>query len=369
MADDNLGVDTVYVEYSINNIPQQSFGLKLDSATIYSGIFNTDAKLLNDGDEITYQIIAVDSSKARNRTISPVDSFYSFRVEKIFDPIVGYYSDFNALSQDFVISDFDIYTEKLFKNGSLHSPHPYPSPNKNNSNFNFTTLLKYPIILKENGTMSFDEVVLVEPGEVLAKFGDDDFWDYVIVEGSKDNGKTWLPIVNGYDSGDKTIWKDNYNKNINNNQISTTIGIPDWYINREINLLENGNFKVNDTILIQFRLFSDPYAHGWGWTIDNLRIQTPVSTPSIILSPGNILIYPNPVNDILNITVQAKRNIDELTVEIINLYGQTITSIKNRNIIGEINIETDLRTLPGGMYLVVVKENGKQSSSQKIIKN
>ncbi|HSN48347.1 MAG TPA: T9SS type A sorting domain-containing protein, partial [Flavobacterium sp.] len=182
-------------------------------------------------------------------------------------------------------------------------------------------------------------------------------------------GKTWLPLTNGYDSGDNTTWKTNYNQNIDNEQVSQAIGIPTWYVNREIKLLENGNFKANDTILIQFRLYSDPYAHGWGWTIDNLRIQLPVSTPSVILSPGNILIYPNPFNDILNIKVQAKSNVEELTVEIINVYGQKIASSQNRNVFGEINIEKDVSYLPAGMYFVVIKENGKQVNSKKIIKN
>jgi hypothetical protein len=368
IADDNLGIDSIYVEFSINKVPQQPFGLTLDSANIYSGIFNVDTKLLYDGDEISYRIIAIDASKAKNKTTSPADSLYSFRVEKIFDPVIGYYSDFNAPSRDFVISDFSIYTATGFENGSLNSPHPYPSPNKNNTNFNFTTLLKYPIILHENGTMSFDEVVLVEPGEPLSKFGDSDFYDYVIVEGSKDKGKTWLPLVNGYNSGDNSTWKTNYNKDIVN-QVSNAVGIPDWYVNREIKLLENGNFKANDTILIQFRLFSDPYAHGWGWTIDNLRIQTPVSSPSTILSPGNILVYPNPFNDILNITVQAKNNIDELIIEIINLYGQKIASSQHKNVFGEIKIETDLSHLSSGMYLIVIKENEKQVYSKKIIRN
>ena len=367
-ADDNLGIDSVSVELSVNSVPQQPFELILDSANIYSGILNIDPKLLNDGDEISYRITAIDSSKARNITVSPADDFYSFKVEKIFDPINGYYSDFNSVSKDFIISDFEIYTDSGFVNGSLNSPHPYPSPNKNNADFNFTTLLKYPIILNENSTMSYDEVVLVEPGEVLSKYGDDNFWDYVIVEGSKDKGKTWLPVADGYDSGDNSVWKTNYNKNIDNNQVSTTDGIPDWYINREINLLENGNFKANDTVLIRFRLFSDPYAHGWGWTIDNLRIQTPVSAPTILLSPGNIFIYPNPFSDILNITVQAKRNIDELNVEIINLYGQKLTSTINKNVFGEFKIETDLSNLPSGMYLLIVKENGKQVYSKKMIK-
>lgn len=368
-ADDNLGVDTVFIEYAINNVPQQPFGLTHDSATVYSGIFNTDVKLLNDGDIITYKIIAVDSSAAKNKTINPADNYYTFKVEKIFNPVGGYINDFNSSSPDFIISDFDIYTENGFANGSLHSPHPYPSPNENNKNLNFTTLLKYPIILTEGGTMSFDEIVLVEPGEVLSKFGDEDFWDYVIVEGSKDNGKTWLPLADGYDSGANTTWKTNYNKNINFEQVSNTVGIPDWYLNREINLLENGNFSPNDTVLIQFRLFSDPYAHGWGWTIDNLRIQFPVSNQSLVLSPGNILVYPNPVNDILTVSVNPKNNIEDLSVELINLFGQKIVTTQKKNVTGEFKFENDLSFLPSGMYFVVVKENGKTVISKKVIKN
>jgi hypothetical protein len=368
-ASDNLGIDSVYIEFSINNILQQSFGLRLDSTDTYSGIFNTDANLLNDGDEITYRIFAIDSSAAKNITTSPNYDFYSFKVEKIFDPIGGYLNDFNNSTVDFIISDFDIYTETGFENGALQSPHPYLSPDKNNTNFNYTTLLKYPIILKDNGTMSFDEVVLVEPGEVLSKYGDDDFYDYVIVEGSKDRGKTWLPLANGYDSGSNTIWKTNYNKVIDINDVSRAVGIPEWYINREINLLENGNFKANDTIIIQFRLFSDPYARGWGWTIDNLRIQTPVSAPSVTLSPGNISVFPNPVAAILYVDVHAKNKIEELTIETFNVYGQKMSSSQNKNVFGEIKTETDLSHLTNGMYLVVVKENGKQVYSKKIIRN
>lgn len=368
-VDDNLGIDTVFVELLVNNIQQQSFGLTLVSANIYTGIFNIDKDFLNDGDVITYKIIAVDKSKAVNKTISPANEYYSFKVEKIFEPIGSYFNDFNTPNNDFILSDFDTYQAQNFINPSLHSPHPYPSPDVNNEEFNFTTLLKYPIILQQNGIMSFDEIVLVEPGEALSKFGDDDFWDYVIVEGSKDNGNTWLPLINGYDSGDNTTWKTNYNLNIDNNQVSTAVGIPDWYVTRDINLLENGNFKANDTILIQFRLLSDPYAHGWGWTIDNLRIQSPLSISSSILSPGNIFIYPNPFNDRITITVQARNEIEELTVEIINLYGQTITTIKKTNVIGQISFEPELNNLSIGMYFVVVKENGKKVNTQKIMKN
>lgn len=369
-AVDNLGIDTVFVEFSINNIPQQSFGLTLDFADNYTGIFTVNLETLNDGDVISYKIIAIDKSKAGNKTINPSKDFFSFKVEKIFEPVKIYFNDFNTPNNDFILSDFENYQAQNFENPSLHSPHPYPSPNENNKEFNFTTLLKYPIIIQSNGTMSFDEIVLVEPGEVLSQFGDDDFWDYVIVEGSKDNGKTWLPVIDGYDSGNNATWKTNYNKNIDNNQVSTAVGIPDWFVTREINLLESGNFKENDTILIQFRLFSDPYAHGWGWTIDNLRIQSPLSSSYYgTLSPGNITVYPNPFNDRLKITIHARNEIKELSVEIINLYGQVIDTKQFKNVIGEINHEPDFSNVAGGMYFVVVKENGKKINIQKIIKN
>ena len=367
-ADDNLGVDTVFVEYSVNNVPHQPFGLRLDSANIYSGYFNIDPQLLNDQDKITYKITAIDSSAAKNVLVSPADSFYSFRIEKIFNPATGYYCDFNVFNRDFIIADFDIYTPSGFENGSLNSPHPYPSPNKNNSEFNFTTILKYPIILNEKSIMSYDEIVLVEPGETLSKFGDDNFWDYVIVEGSKDTGKTWLPLAPGYDSGDNTTWKTNYNKNIDSNSESTAVAIPDWYVNRQINLLGNGSFNAGDTILIRFRLYSDPYAHGWGWTIDNLRIQTPVSAPMLTLSPGNVLIYPNPFSNKINISVQAKANIRELSLDIVDVYGQTVKTFINNNVIGEIKFELELGYLACGIYFVVVKENGTPVSTQKIIR-
>ena len=45
----------------------------------------------------------------------------------------------------------------------------------------------------DNATLSFDEIALVEPGDPGSVFGDPAFWDYVVVEGSRD-GVTWLPV-------------------------------------------------------------------------------------------------------------------------------------------------------------------------------
>ncbi len=366
--DDNLGVDTAYVTYSINGAKQPPFGLQLDSGIVYSANFNFDKSTLKDGDIISYNIIARDSSIAQNTKQIPFKFTFDFNVEGIFPATVKYLNDFDNPTNDFVLTDFDIYTAHGFDNGALQSPHPYPSPEENRTNLNFSTILKQPIILQEGGTMSYDEVVLVEPGESLAKYGDENFWDYVIVEGSKDSANTWLPLVDGYDSGLKIAWKTAYNSDITG-QESKAIGTPDLYATHEFGLLENGNFAAGDTILIRFRLFSDPFANGWGWAIDNLQIQYSVSAPLTVLSPGNISVFPNPFKETFSLTVQPQNPVSNVQIDIFNMYGQKIKTVLMSDIYGFIQKEISLKEAATGIYFIAVKENGLPVYSKKIIKN
>lgn len=366
--DDNLGVDTAFVNYSINGVAQSSFGLTKESGTVYSGIFNFGKNALKDGDVISYSVNARDSANAQNTARLPDNSTFDFNVEGILSPVREYNNNFDYPTNDFIISDFEIYTPGGFNNAALQSPHPYPSTNDTRTNFNFTTTLKHPIILQKGGTMSYDEIVLVEPGEPLSQYSDENFWDYVIVEGSQDKGKSWLPLVNGYDSGLNNIWETKYNSNIVK-QESKAVGTPDLFINHEFGLLDNGNFSVGDTILIRFRLFSDPYANGWGWAIDNLRIQTPVFSPVTILSSGNISAFPNPFRRTFNVTVQPRRPVSNIQIDIYNIYGQKIKSAILTDVAGITKREIDMTNASAGMYFITVKENGLQVYSKKLVKN
>lgn len=367
-ATDNLGIDTVYVEYSVNGIPQTPFGLNANSQTNnFSGYFICDTSQLEEGDEVAYKIIAVDASSSQNTDVSPVNNNHVFKVEKPKETIGGYINNFNTETDDFILTDFDVYTEFEFENGALHSPHPYPSPDQEEKDFNFSTILKHPIILTENATMTFDEIVLVEPGSTGTGFGDFEFWDYVIVEGSNNRGTTWLPLENGYDSRASGTWLENYNK-VPNEINSSTVGQPEWYINREINMIENGNFTPGDTILIRFRLFSDAFAHGWGWAIDNLRIQQPVSAPISVLSPGNINAYPNPFNNSFTVRIEPKEKIDNLQIDVYNMFGQKIKSVAHRNIVGSLEEKITIDQEANGMYLLSVRENGQKILTTKMIK-
>lgn len=368
VVDDNLAIDTVFAEYSINGQPQPSFGLSNDSANVYSSEFPIDAELMNDGDLIEYSLVAIDASVMQNSKRIPRKGDFSFKVEKMFDPVGDYFSDFDNPTSDFVLFDFDVFTENGFENGALHSPHPYPSPDMDNAEFNFVTMLKYPVILNDNATMSFDEIVLVEPGTDGTSFGDLEFWDYVMVEGSKDRGETWLPVADGYDARDNILWETKYNNSITGNN-STAAGTPDLFVNRSINLLENGNFSSGDTLLFRFRLYSDPYANGWGWAIDNLKIQLPVSVVKTVLSPGKIVVYPNPFTSSFRIDTQINNLVEEIQFEVYNVYGQQVKSVSLSNVSGKLTTEINIENGQKGLYLLVAKENGKQVFTKKLIHN
>lgn len=326
---DNVEVDTAIVAlYSEGNetarIPLVKSGNDLYQAKLKLAEYG-----LENGGTLEYRIIATDMAEIANQAVSPGDtSSHKVLVEFIMKPSNGYFTDFNGGASDFIQGDFKIKQAKNFDNPALHSPNPYPSPEKDNAHFNLMTMLRVPIIVKDKGSISYDEVVLVEPGEAGTLYGDEEFWDYVIVEASRDSGKNWLPLTDGYDSGANITWLNLYNSSITG-QNSTAEGTKDQFINRQFTLTGKGNFKEGDTILIRFRLYSDPYANGWGWAIDNLRIQQPVSAGfAPYLSPGHIQFWPNPFKDRLHWSYSAEREIMELDFEIYDLSGRMVRKIQ-----------------------------------------
>lgn len=365
---DNLGVDTVYAEYWINNVLQPPFGLKNETDDNYSEIFPIDPGLLQDGNIVEYTITAIDASSNKNIVKIPQNGKFSFKIESLSKPVTTYQNDFNSPSSDFILYDFDIYTAEGFTNGALHSDHPYISPDTDNEEFNFITILKKPVILSENSEMSFDEIVLIEPGTAGTVFGDFEFWDYVIVEGSTDMGKTWLPVADGYDSRENIMWEAIYNITISGNN-STGKGKPEHFVNRRIDILKNGNFLPGDTVVFRFRLFSDPYANGWGWAIDNLSIQAPVTAGLYKLLPNSTVVYPNPSNGIFTIEGNLTNMVEKLEFEIINIFGQKIKSVVLNQAEGKFSEKINLENSKSGIYLIIIKENEKHVFTRKIILN
>ncbi|NQU88581.1 MAG: T9SS type A sorting domain-containing protein [Mariniphaga sp.] len=370
LANDNIGIDSVWVEYLYNMQFPQSQGMVNDSSNSYTGFLNLEPFQLVEGDSISYRIVAKDISSNQNISFLPEEEYFVVRIEDVFEPLTHYQNDFNDLSNtDFIHVDFEIKKTKEFIDGALHSLHPYLSPEQDDMYFNYTSQLKYPIVLLEGGQMNYDEIVLLEPGEAGTVFGDLEFWDFAIVEGSIDNGESWLPLADGYDSRSNLTWVIEYNNGINGEGNSTTTGKKEMFIRNNIDLLENGNFSAGDTILMRFRLFSDPYANGWGWIIDNLRIQNFVSVENQIpVSPGEFRIYPNPFNNLVTIELNTDIKIKNIHIVVYDGYGRNILNKPIYNVISGFKETLDLSELNAGIYLIQVFGEGQRLLSRKIIK-
>jgi len=284
---DFLPLASIEVEYFVNDGGAQtaSFSLIDVADSLYEASIDLSGETIDEGDSIRYRIIAIDESASSNTSTFPESGLLKLDVFSLAPAVAQYSNDFNdeiTSAEDFFASEsFRIETPEGFQNGAIHSDHSYLDGTGPGNESNFTYELKVPIILnEEEAFMTFDEIVLVEPGESGSAFGDSDFWDYVIVEGSNDGGITWEPFIDGYDSREETDWLSTYNGSISGNN-STAEGDPTLFTTKTIDLRENTTFSGGEEILIRFRLFTDEQANGWGWAIDNLQIQIDATPPTI----------------------------------------------------------------------------------------
>jgi hypothetical protein len=287
IVSDNIGIQSVNVEYQINGVakPDITMTLKVPADSLYEATI-TFSPLLSQNDVVKYRIRAIDSSVAHNQTVTPASNYFEVPVTGLLPVQTSYANNFNTASSDFFGDNlFSVQMPSGFNNGAIHTSHPYPNGTGANNESNSVYQLKVPVKLKAtNAFVRFDEIVLVEPSDAGAAFGSSGFYDYVVVEGSKDGGTTWKNLLDGYNSRSQTDWLARFNSASDSEAQpnSTATGIPSLFKSREIDLLAAGNFAAGDEVIIRFRLFADQLVHGWGWAIDNLRIQVD-ETPPVVL--------------------------------------------------------------------------------------
>jgi hypothetical protein len=237
----------------------------------------------------------------------------------------------------------------------LHTKHPYESPDKDGESIEYTSVLMHPVKVDATGIyITFQEIVLVEPGETGSVFGSPDFYDYVIVEGSKDFGKSWFPLAPGYDSRISSVFLSDYNSSISG-QNSTFVGSQSMYIKHTIDIRTMTSFSPGDSLLIRFRLFSDPYAHGWGWAIDDLNIKSiAAGVPSVSTSGFNI--FPNPGDGHIKIDPGETPFGLQVTFHVLNDAGIRIQE-------GKVNTGSensiDISNQPPGLYIILFRSDNK----------
>lgn len=228
---------------------------------------------------------------------------------------VRYTTDFEAAAADFQLTNMAIQTEAGFPDGALHSLHPY-QPGQS-----ATALLTVPIIVADqNATLTYRDIAIVEPGEGGSLFGSAEFYDFVVVEGSADNGVTWEALAPGYDIRFDPTWLS-----VNPEEAPD----PSLFRDHTINLLDT--FSAGDQILVRFRLFADGSVQGWGWVVDDLVVQgdaSGVSNEQVEVPTAFELAqnYPNPFNPSTTISYTLHETSD-VRLSIYNVNGQHIKTL------------------------------------------
>lgn len=301
---DFLPLASVNVEYAINDQSTQMVAMTLvdELDSIYEASIDLSGVSLQEGDSIKYKIVATDQAVSSNESSFPASGLLKVDVLALAPAVDEYQNDFNdivAAADDFFSSsNFSIREESGFNNGAIHSDHPYLNGTGAGDSSIYLYELRVPVTLSETeATMSFDEVALIEPGEPGTTFGSSQFWDYVVVQGSNNGGATWQNLTPGYDSRANSDWLKIYNDDIDGDNLSLGLGHDSLFVKRTIDLYENTSFSAGDEVLFRFKLYADQAAHGWGWAIDNLKIQIDETPPVIkhnhldyVTSNENILL-------------------------------------------------------------------------------
>ena len=383
LAADNIGIDTIYMEYSINSGATIRKGFKKVAGLSfsYTNSFDFASGLLKAGDVIKYRIIVKDKAKTTNTVTLPATGNYEFVVIGLQSAAANYKQNFDTPpTTDFYLKGFSFTQPSGFSSIGLHSAHPYADGSEESYNGaggsdkftnNDAVLLKPITVRADTAKIYFDEVVLVEPGESGASFLNADgsvnrsFYDYVTVQASNDAGKNWYNLINGWDSNFSTTWLNAYNTGFDAAGNSTGVGTSALFKKREIDILSSGKFKAGDQLVFRFRLHADVGAHGWGWAIDNLNIQGSVAPPPpplvLAAEPFTLLpelrLSPNPSSRLVRVQLAVGSQEEDIRVGILGFAGQwvqqEVVSVKG----GYLDKQLDISALPAGTYYVQVITN------------
>ena len=294
--------------------------------------------------------------------VSYPSNVINIAVNPILNARTEYSTNFSDLVGDeFYLDRFRIGIQGGFDGRQLHTEHPYESGVSAGytDGYSVHAMLNIPIIVTDfTPSIRFNEIVIVEPGEPGSSFGDFNYWDYVIVEASKD-GQNWKALIDGYDSDADPAWRSAYNSNV--------FGSPDLLRDRQINF--KPHFNEGDTVKVRFRMFSDDLTVAWGWMVDDLYIQ--METPVVqgiefTKIDENISIFPNPSKGEFRIQFSDTWK-GEIDLEIIDIFGRPIYDDKLNNNDGSSSHDVDISSSNDGLYLIQLIQ-GEKKAMFKLVK-
>jgi len=254
-------------------------------------------------------------------------------------------TDVFIYKSDFKIDDLNSKVSDVVLN---NADHPYENSKT------YLTVLKKPLIISEsNRNFSYEDMAIVEP------YTDDlldltQFYDYVEIEASSDL-KTWKTL-DKYDARRFPEWLAEFNK-------GTNAAASDGLFKTQTIVLTEKGFSIGDTIVIRFKLVTDPGATSFGWAIRSINKAT-ASVGDVLTAVKSFTIYPTISKG--NFTVFAKNTLGKSKLSIFDLTGK---EVHQRAIHFEANQKHKVSVhLNAGVYIVnIIDENNKKSSNKIII--
>jgi photosystem II stability/assembly factor-like uncharacterized protein len=261
------------------------------------------------------------------------------------EPATSFGTNFTSATSQFIGFGYSIQNLAGFNTPALHSAHPYED------NAESVYYLKTPVtVAASNATLAYEDVAIVEPGDPGTVFGDDEFWDYVVVEASKD-GISWKALEDGYDASLHDDWLTTYNGGQNGSEALLK--------EHSIDLLDH--FEAGDLILVRFRMYADAGVNAYGWVVDNLYIQeAPLSTNEEVSAKAEI--FPNPVTSEATIRFSGST---PTMVEIIDMNGRTIETLRPDT--GSDRVIWNRKNTKGGIYIARFELDGKVISKKMLV--
>lgn len=263
------------------------------------------------------------------------------------------FTSFFTLSANFLMDGMELAGFAAdSQNKSLQTSHQY------STNSNVSAILTKPIIVSAtNSSFNYEDIVLVEPGESGSSFGEAQFNDYVVIEATKD-GLNWSPIADGYDSGADSKWLSAF-------ESGTIPSDYSLYVKHSIDL--TNRFNVQDTLLLRFRLYSNTLINGWGWSVDNLYIQTEPLGIEKQTDLASYSVYPNPSKGNFKVDYQLV-SASATTLEVSDLSGRVVKSydlgIKQP---GTYSFVFENNKLEDGVYVLSLRTNSGTESKRVIV--
>ena len=132
------------------------------------------------------------------------------------------------------------------------------------------------------------------------------------------------------------------------------------------------DYLGEETVWIRFRIHSDGNVEEDGFYFDDLSIlalQEPSSVAENGLALSNILVYPNPVKESLNISFNSSESFESFEIRLTDALGKIL--IVDQRIspsVGEQQFMLDMQGLEPGVYFVELIGDGIVRTERRVVK-